>query len=212
MAFDIAVYLSADGETASLGDPGRLVLYRRRKGYWGAFREKDFSPVGAGGMKELRRLMGEVLEFMDGCRVFVGNTVTGIPYFELEKSNCAVWEMQGKPRDFLDYILAREEEEHRREEKSAVVVVPVPEETGPGCYRISIKEIQENNTGVTSKQVLLPFLHQGNFYELKVLCNHIPPWLEAEFMTGKLCGEFNKIGSDELEIIITKNCTKTHLR
>ncbi|SFR15520.1 Fe-only nitrogenase accessory AnfO family protein [Desulfoscipio geothermicus] len=209
MAFDIAVYIDENGETTSLNDPGKLVVHRKRQGRWKVCREKEFRPVPAEGMSGLRRLMGEVLEFMGGCRVFVGNTVTGIPYFELEKSNCAVWEMQGKPRDFLDYILTREEEEHRREEKSAVVVVPVPEETGAGCYRISIKEIQENNIGVTSKQVLLPFLRQGNFYELKVLCNHIPPWLEAEFLTGKLCGEVNNIGSGELEIIITKSCCKS---
>ncbi|MBF7082953.1 nitrogenase [Desulfallas sp. Bu1-1] len=206
MAVDIAVYVGENGETASLKDRGKIVVFRKMQNKWNVLREREFNPSASQGMKELRRMMEEVMDFLAECKIFVGLSVTGIPFFELERSRRVVWEMQGKPGDFLDYILARDEEERQLEEQKTETVPPAPVETSAGCYRISIKEIQEKNLGVTSKQVLLPFLRQGNFYELKVLCNHIPPWLEAEFLSGKLCSNVNELGTGELEITITKSC------
>lgn len=206
MAVDIAVYVGENGETASLKDRGKIVVFRKIKNKWNVLRERELNPSTSQGMKELRRMMEEVMDFLAECKIFVGLSVTGIPFFELERSRRVVWEMQGKPGDFLDYILARDEEERQLEEQKNETVPPAPVETSAGCYRISIKEIQEKNLGITSKQVLLPFLRQGNFYELRVLCNHIPPWLEAEFLTGKLCSNVNELGTGELEITITKSC------
>ncbi|MDA8213485.1 MAG: nitrogenase, partial [Clostridia bacterium] len=63
-----------------------------------------------------------------------------------------------------------------------------------------------NNLGVTSKQVLLPFLRKGKFYSLEVICSHLPPWLEAELMSGNLTSSVAKISSNELRVIIAKKC------
>lgn len=204
MAFDIAVYVDGNGETASLNRPGKLVLYRKRQGRWKVCREKGFAPVPEEGMGGLRRMMGEIIEFMDQCRVFVGHTVTGIPYFELEKYGRTVWEMQGKPGEFLEHVLEREEEESRQDQKAPLVAVPVPEEVGEGRYRVSIKEIQDSGGGITSKQVLQPFLRRGNFYELEITCSHVPPWLKAEFTTGVFQGEVLHQGAGELKLVISK--------
>jgi len=206
LAFDIAVYIGESGETISMSDPGKLVVHRKRKGHWKACREKEFRPVPAEGMSGLRRMMGEVLEFMGECRVFVGQTVTGIPYFELEKYNCTVWEIQGKPAEFLDHILDREEEEQRLEKKTPLLVMPEPVEVGEGRFQISIKEIQDCGGGITSKQVLQPFLRRGEFFELEVSCSHIPPWLEAEFTGGTLKGEVLSSDPGEIKMLVTKKC------
>lgn len=208
MAFDIAVYVSDNGETTSFNEPGKLVVHRKRQGAWKVCREKEFSPAEASGMSGLRRMLGDMLDFMGECRVFVGHAVTGIPYFELEKSNCTVWEMPGRPGEWLDYILEQEEGEQRREDKKPLVAVPVPEVVGAGRFRVSIKEIQDSG-GITSKQVLQPILRRGNFYELEVSCSHVPPWLEAEFATGVLKGDVVSAGNDEIRLVISRRCCLT---
>jgi len=201
MGFDIAVYVNENGETTAINAPGKLVVYRKRQGSWKACREKRFNPVSTEGMAGLRRMMDEVAAVMGSCKIFVGHTVTGIPYFELEKSNCTVWEMRGKPADFLDYILSCEDDEQNLAPQSTAVVIPVPAEIGGGRYRVSIKEIQDSGSGSTSKQVLQPFLRKDNFSELEVICSHVPPWLEAEFATGLLKGKVLEGGG---KIVITK--------
>lgn len=204
MPKDIAVYVNESGETVSFYEQGIVKIYERKQGQWNLSREKEFSLGNSFTMKDLRAKMKDVMEFIGQCKIFVGLSITGVPYFELEKAKCSVWEYEGKPVDFLDYVLENEEAEEKEsmEQKNAANIGPV--ETFPGCYRLSLKEIQEKNVGVTSKQALLTFIRQGKFYQLEVICNHIPPWLEAELQIGNLEGRSEILGRNEIKVIITK--------
>ncbi len=207
MPRDIAVFVGKNGSTASLNEPGKLVVYRKKKGKWNALREKDFTLANCPGMQELRKKMGEALFFLNDCKIIVGSTIVGVPYFELEKSDFSIWEFEGKPVEILDYVLEREEDsETEKAGREGVKLQTVPVEVSPGCFRLSLKEFQESDTGITSKQALLPFLRKSNFYSLEVLCSHIPPWLEAEMISGNLTAEFSRVGPGEIKITITKKC------
>jgi len=206
MPKEIAVYVGENGETANLCSRGAVVVYGRQQGKWHVLREKDFQLDGHLTMKDWRFKMAEIVDFMGECKTFVGLAITGIPYFELEKFRCSVWEFEGKPDHFLDYIL--EQEEAGQDAQAAVKsrIQPAPAEVFNGCYRISLKEIQEKNTGVTSKQVLLPFLRRRDFYSLEILCSHIPPWLELEVMSGNLDAKTEKINHNTIKITLMKEC------
>lgn len=207
MSREIAVYVNTNGDTASLKEKGKVVVYCKRTGRWEVLKEKEFSPGTNSNMKELRYNMAEMIDFIGDGKVFVGLSVTGIPYFELEKSNYSVWEFQGQPPDYLDFILEQEEEErNHKPETKGPAKPPVPVEISDGRYRISIKGIQENNIGFTSKQVLLPFLRQGGFYSLEIFCNHVPPWLETELATDSLYGVVEQMEKDLIRVIITRKC------
>lgn len=206
MPKEIAAYIDKNGQTTSLYEEGRVVIYQRNLGQWQVLRAKSFSLGEVFNMKALREQMNDVIEFLGPCKTFVGLSVSGIPYFALEKSQCSVWEFTGNPVDFLDYILAKEEEESKAEIKPTAFVPPAPVETFNGCYRISIKEIQEKNLGVTSKQVLMPFIRQGKYYSLEVLCNHVPPWLENEILMQNLESRVETIGKNDIKLILQKKC------
>lgn len=203
----IAVYVDADGYTASLSEEGKVVVYGKKLGRWEALKEKEFSPGRHLTMQELRNNITEMLDFIGDGRVFVGLSVTGIPYFELEKSGYSVWEYQGQPLGYLDYVLEKEEKERYQETyPGGTIKLPVPLKISDGCYRISIKEIQENTTGFTSKQALQPFLRRGEFYSLEILCSHVPPWLETELVIGGLDGVVEQLKKDLARVTITRKC------
>ncbi|MEW6696732.1 MAG: Fe-only nitrogenase accessory AnfO family protein [Bacillota bacterium] len=206
MPKEIAVYVGENGKTTGLYQQGKIMIYQRLQGRWSVSREKDFSLGENFTIKGLREQMSDMVDFLGPCKTFVGLSVTGIPYFVLEKSRCSIWEFEGNPVEFLDYILAKEEEEQSQRVVQNPVSPPVPVETFNGCYRISIKEIQEKDLGVTSKQALLPFVRQGIFYSLEVLCNHIPPWLENEIVVRGLESRTEILGKNEIKLIITKPC------
>lgn len=203
MGKDIAVFVGGNEETATLEQPGKIIVYKKKQGQWQELREKEFTLGQTQGVRELRSGIAEIVEFLADCKVFVGRAITGLPYFELEKASCSVWEFTGKPLEFLDYVLEKEEEAAPAAVTQAVAM-PVPEEIDNGCYRISIKEIQETDAGITSKQALQPVLRQGNFNQLEVICNHIPPWLEAELTGGNLHQISKKSAPGEARVIIRK--------
>ena len=204
MTREIAVCLNDSGITSSLYDASALVVYQKKQGNWNVVRERNFSLDQQAGMVGLRRQMAEVLPFMDSCRIFVGWSVVGIPYFELEKMQCSIWEFEGAPLAFLDYVLEKEEERMNESQSKVSTRIAIPQERENGDYYISIKEVQENSGGITSKQVLLPFLRQGKFYSLEVVCNHVPPWLEMELTGDSLTGRIEKVAPMEIHIYIRK--------
>ncbi len=204
MAKEIAVFLGADGSSVSLDEPGSVTIFRRALGSWEKTREKGFSLDQVNGMRELRLKMGEILQFMDGCRIFIARSASGVPYFELEKAGCTVWEYTGKPTDFLEHVWEQEEKELEMAKTLAPSVITTPEEKTPGNFYISIKEIQRNTPEVTSKQVLQQFIRSGAFRTLEILCGHIPPWLEIEAVDGGLVYEVEQLNKNEFKVKIAK--------
>ncbi|MBE3588072.1 MAG: nitrogenase [Thermoanaerobacteraceae bacterium] len=220
MTGDIAVCLDEQGETTSLDGRVTVAVFRRGDGGWYVLKQKDLLLSAAMGMQELRREMHRLIDFLAGCRILVGRSIGGVPYFELEKAQFSTWEITGKPADFLDHIFSREQAPPAVPEEGGTFPVsgerggatgrpqekgllPAPVEITPGCYRISLKEIQKKTAGVTSKQVLLPFLRRGGFDRLEIICQHMPPWLEMELLAGNLDGHVQKNDNGEITITIT---------
>jgi len=201
---EIAIFSDENRETASVYDPGTITVYQKAQGSWEISRQQAFCLDKGLGIKGLRKSMLEALKFLADCKIFIGRSVVGIPYFEFEKAGCSVWEFEGNSQELLDYVWEQEFETQKRENNPSTPVIPLPIETSPGFYRISLKEIQKANTEITSKQALLPFLRKAAFDNLEVLCTHVPPWLEAELIIGNLSGETTKIGRDEVKVSIRK--------
>jgi len=174
MAKEIAVFLGPDGACAKLGEPGHVVIFRRAQGSWQVDREEDVSLGEVKGMGELRAKIAGMLRLMDGCRIFVARSASGVPYFELEKAGCSVWEYHGKPASFLEHIWDLEEKDRTPAKPPASPAVPVPEERSPGHFYISLAEMQRNDAEVSSKQVLRKFIRGGRFDTLEISCSHTP--------------------------------------
>lgn len=178
MAREIAVFINEQGRSAAVLTPGKVVIYRKEIYDWQPVRELEFTLDQSRGLREMRVQMAALISFLDGCKTFAAQSVVGVAYFELEKEQISIWEFEGLPGEFLDTILAEEEA------KPAVIpplaVIPTAQELAPGCFTISIKEIQEQEVGITSKQVLMPLLSKEKFASLEIICNHVPPWLEGE--------------------------------
>lgn len=184
MPYEVAVFLDQTGKTAGLTDQGKIAVFSRRLGKWYLAREREFTLSGVGGMDDLRSKMEELLAFLARCRIFVGSKINGIPMVVLNQANCRIREFQGEPCEFLDLLLLEEEiTEHNNRLREKASEKPIISEISAGNYNVSIKEIQEGNSQITTKQALLPFLRQGNFYSLEIKCNHLPQWLEGLALT-----------------------------
>lgn len=201
MTREIAVFHGSDGLTLPLGEPGTVTVYRRREGRWDIARQTAWELDAGRGMKELRRQMAGLLEFLGSCKVFVARSVTGLPYYEMEKAGISIWEVSGQPREFLTDIALRDEEA-REESAAPAMMVVTPTQLSPGHFFLSIKEIQEKECGVTSKQVLVPLLRKKDFSILEIRCNHAPPWLEAEIAACGLVSRVEKLGGNEYKVVV----------
>ncbi len=216
MSWQIGMLIGKDGMTMSLEGECRLSIVQKNIGQWREIRSLTLVIDKTHGLKRLRQSIQTIIDFLGDCRIFVGESVTGVLFYELEKIKCSVWEMSGFADDFLDEILAKEEENQHptaaAEKRPIEPFIPKLNDLGGGRYQISIKEIQESGSGITSKQVLAPILRSCNFAELQIDCTHIPPWIECEFISGTLQGKIEKLGLNKTEVIIYRHTPEKKVR
>lgn len=204
MGKEIAVFMRTDGNTASLYEPAQLHVFRRKERVWQSVREREAEIRKAGGLPEMRRQMEELIGFLGECKIVVAEAFQGVPFFELEKSGCHVWEFSGKPAGFLDYILEQEESVEHAVTEENPPDPPLLEEMGEGKFRISIRSIQQGGGGLTSKQVLMPILRRGGFYQLEIICAHVPPWLAGELASEAWEYAAEKVNDQEWRVQVAR--------
>lgn len=220
MSHQITVLVNKQGETALLTSESKAVTYIRNAGVWNNVAEIDFTLNGVTSLNELRARIAGLTAFMAENKIFVAAKIRGIARSILLQENMNIWEMEGRPQEFLDMILQKEKEKEEAEEEGKgkckgenCLALTVPDENrdthpireiSPDHYVVSLKEIQENNTQITTKQALLPFLRQKKFRVLEISCSHIPQWLEPELMACS-CSLHVSQQSNGLIVLIVKS-------
>ncbi len=99
---EIAVLMGFGQMTCSLREHGRLVVFSWQQGVWQVNRKTACMVPGGLSAQELRARLSKIICFLGECKIFVGLNVSGILYYELAKNDCSVWEVAGRPEQFLD--------------------------------------------------------------------------------------------------------------
>jgi Fe-only nitrogenase accessory protein AnfO len=206
----VAVFLNDKGETTSVNEDGIIKVYSKESGIWEVYEEKIFGFDKSNGMKSVRESLFKIIEFLKDCKVFVASEIMGVTYNILDSNGFNLWEIEGMPKEFLDYVLEetqKEEAENEIQIKSVEVseeeVMDQPIETEKvGYFYLNLKKLQETKSSISSKQALLPFIRNNTFKELELLCTHVPPWIENFVKEFSFRLDIFKIKSNEYKVII----------
>lgn len=201
---EIAVLVGQNGAIAPIQATGEIQVYKHSCNIWEMCRSIPFCLQSAPGLKAMRDYMQTVIKFLGECRTFVGLSVIGLPFFELEKAGFTIWEMDGSAYNILDSIQEAEAETTLSPPLNIVIPKPEPREISPGCYSISLKEVQNCNGLVTSKQLLFPLLNNNQISDLEIICTHVPPWLEVKILSGEIDATIDKITPHETRVTISR--------
>jgi len=197
----IAVLVDQKGKTASVYKASSIVVYEKLEGQWQEVQRRTCMFAEIISMRELRRQMEEMIGFLDDCRLVVAEIIAGVPYYELEKAQISICEFTGQAQDLLETVWQLEQKNPVQTQSQINMPTFQLLETFPGCYRISLKEIQSSLVLLSSKQVLLPILQKGDFNTLEVICSHVPPWLEIK-LAGDQYQSYIEKGQQECRIVI----------
>jgi Fe-only nitrogenase accessory protein AnfO len=203
----MAIFLNSEGLTAALEEAGSIRVYTKNStnDSWEISEEFAFSLLESSSILELRNLISSMIQRIGDCRIFVAREVAGQLYNVLEANRFTIYEVEGKPEQFLDSILASEAEETRKSiEKSKQVTECYPEKTNlEGVYYINLQVAMSADPNLTSKKILLPFLMKKDFKVLEVICDHIPKWFDVEFEKLGLNSTSSKFRENDYKVIIS---------
>lgn len=204
MSSKIGVLIGKNNETTTIYESGIVVVYKKEDKKWKVLSEIIFNMNTSQGIPEIHKRVENLIENLEDCKVFVAKKVEGTPYTLLKKAEFTIVEAAGNPSEFLDDLLEMFEEDKKKKEeaKNRVNIEPI-ELDKSGYYFIDLKKVQDNNPGISSKKVLIPFLNNKTFYELKVSCSHIPPWFENELNKLNMKMNVKEVKKDIYEVNIS---------
>lgn len=212
MKEEIALYVNNSGEIIALGEAGFIRIFFKDKNKWNIKKEMSFEFSTTSQKENTGLYTRKISEVLEECKIFVAKDIPDLIYMILSNLGVSTWKMEGEQYKILEYVMEKE-----REEAEEIKVISkdkiinqeesfLPKEVGSsGYYTLNLKELQEHNVGITTKQVLKPFFIENRFNELIVVCSHIPCWFDYELKRLNLNFEVSKTGENDYIVIINHN-------
>jgi Fe-only nitrogenase accessory protein AnfO len=200
MEIKIAAF-TCEGALSSIEDCTDVLLFEKQNGVWIMTKQFSFRLEG-GNPAEIRDSVRSLILELGNCSMVVSTSIAGIPYYVFDRMGFSVFEANLLSCELLDDLLREVELEQRhiREEGTATEPVPLDDE---GRWFMDLISLQEKHPEISSKQALRPFLQKKNFFELKLLCTHFPPWMELDISTMHLGYAIESNKNGQLEVVIS---------
>ena len=195
----ISFFLDEKYEICSFQDSVKVVIYEKQE-TWKKGEEFEINIGQLNSMNLLRKYFSNIVENLNDCKIVVVKKAQGIPYGIFYESDYSIWELEGRPEDFLDLIIECEKKhiEKMKEEEQECVAKKLYE----GYYLIDLNELQFTKPELTSKKDIIPFLDKFEFDTLEVICCHIPPWLIEKEKKKEISIEASKLKKNEYKLLI----------
>lgn len=196
----IAVVVDSEGKTSTFYDDSIVKVYERENEKWKIKGEMLFHSDKITKPIDVKNNLMQVNNWLGDCKLIVVKELKGTYFTFFEGRYFTIWEMEGDPKGYLDYVY---ESELLEKKKQSIQKKPIaPEETRPGIYYINLKEVMSDKNSLTSKQILIPFFRDTKFDQIIIDCDHIPRWFEKEFPDMKLKAEAQKF-RDGMKVIVS---------
>jgi len=202
----IAVFTSRNSEICDFFDAERFTIFERSAAAkWEMTGEKKFEKIIPSNPALTRKNTQMLLPLIEGCDVLAGGVLVGIPFSVFDRAGLHIFEI-GAINDavFNGIIDELHNENAAAVAKEKIIREAKPVETStPGVYFLDLIALQKECPEVTSKKAMMDFLKDTPFLELRLVCKHIPPWIENS-------GQYNvQVTSDkdgEVNAVITRKC------
>jgi hypothetical protein len=201
----IAVFTDKDSQICEFFDAGQFIIFEHDGTGWKTIKKVNFQKIIPSNPAMTRKSTEALLPLIEGCDVLAGGTLVGIPFTVFDRAGLDVFEIGAINDEIFNGII---EDLHNAEAvlvaKEKIIREAKPVETStPGVYFLDLIALQKECPEVTSKKAMMDFLKDTPFLELRLVCKHIPPWIEN-------AGQYNvQVTSDkdgEVQAVITRKC------
>jgi len=205
MELKIAAFMCG-GALSSVEHCTEIFLFEKEGGTWRICGKQPFRLEGSS-PSEIRDSVRSLILELGSCSVVVAKSVAGIPYHVFDRMGFSVFEAETLSDGLLDGLLldVEQAQKHLSGEQTATEPVSMDDE---GRWFLDLISLQEKHPEISSKQALRSFLQKKTFFELQLLCTHLPPWLGAELSARHLGCTVEARTGGQLEVTISRALCK----
>jgi len=190
----IAVVESNNQKTNSIFEPGFVATYEEDSGKWKVLNRFENKVCNAQDIAAVRMAVVDTIKQLDDVKIVVASEIPGIASGIFEAAGFEIVLVENSTLDVLDSVKKEMLEViEKRQEKTLKFDIMQFLEPGmnKGYFYLNMEEILSKNPQLTSKRILIPYLKNGEFDRLDVICSHVPKWFNKDL--GALGFEYKTV-------------------
>jgi Fe-only nitrogenase accessory protein AnfO len=175
----IAVVENEDQKASSIFELGFIAIYEEDCGEWKVLNRFENKVCNAKGMAAVRTAVADTIKQLGDVKIIVASEIPGIASGTFQAAGFDIFLGENSVLNVLDSIkkeMLEAIEERQKEPPKFDIMQFLEPGVSKGDFSINIEEIMFKNPDLTSKKILIPYLKNGEFNRLDVICSHIPKW------------------------------------
>lgn len=179
----ISVVESNNQKTSSIFEPGFIVTYEEHGEEWKVLNRFENKVCNAKSIAAVRKAVEDTIKKLDNVKIMVASEIPGIACGIFEVAGFEIFLVEKSGFDVLDSVKKEMVEiiEEQQEKPSKFDIMQFLEPgMNKGDFCLNMGKILSKNPHLTSKKILLPYLKNGKFNRLDVICSHIPKWFTKD--------------------------------
>jgi hypothetical protein len=201
----IAVFTNKDSKLCDFFEAERFLIFERTPTGWEKKGEVSFEKIVPSDPALTRKNTEALLPLIEGCNVLAGGALFGIPFAVFDRAKLHIFEI-GAIDDEVFAGIAEDlcNADAEAAAKEAIIRDAKPVETStPGVYFLDLIALQKECPEISSKKAMMDFLKDTPFLELRLVCKHIPPWIEN---SGVYNVQVISENDGAVQAVITRRC------
>lgn len=180
----IIAVLTRDGIPCTVEQCSSVILFCRTGDGWEISKEILWHLISDDDPRDVRDQIRSLILELGECQIVIAAHLAGLAYHVFDRMGFAIFEADSINDVLFDSVLTDVQVTSEQPEEDPLG--PVTSDS-QGQYELDLISLQKKRPEISSKRALREFLQANqNFYELRVLCSHVPPWLEAELPALRL--------------------------
>ncbi len=179
----IAVVENNNQKTSSIFEPGFVAIYEEDGGEWKVLNRFENKVCNAKGIAAVRMAVADTIKQLGDVKIVLASEISGIAFGTFQAAGFEIFLVENNMLDVLDSVKKEMLEviEERKEKPREFDIMQFLEPgTNKGDFCLNMEEILLKNPDLTSKKILIPYLKNGEFNRLDVICSHIPKWFNTD--------------------------------
>jgi len=179
----IAVVENSDQKTSSIFEPGFVAIYEKDGGEWKVLNRFENKLYSAKGIAAVLTAVADTVKQLNDVKIMVASEIPGVAFGAFQAAGFDIFLVENSVLDVLDSVKKEMHEiisERQKEPRKFDIMQFLEPGENKGYFSLNMESILLKNPDLTSKKILIPYLKNGEFNRLDVICSHIPKWFYTD--------------------------------
>lgn len=178
----IAVFLDSEKHPSAPHEASQIAFYTKHNGAWTETGLKAIQPLKGTSTFLVTAFVEQLALLTADAQAVAGASISGMAYSVFNRAGKHIFEIsEVSPAQISGMAedIALAEAQKKLNAEAFARVMPVETDIA-GVYTMDLVTVQEEFPDMSSKMILKPFFKNTPFFELSIICRHVPPWLSYE--------------------------------